>query len=172
MTFSVMASPLGLVLADEATIVDFQPFPSKNAEDVSMIFLNLKSGIQNSVIDEIIERFDEKIKGLEQKDVLLEVEDLFLHQYLQNKLHSKVFFAKTTTFGAEFRAQPDVVLAQMDASMTLDEFFTFNKQINLELTRAQIKSVSEQNDKLIMQAVNAIDDIYKSTNIFSERIRE
>jgi nucleolar protein 56 len=170
MTFSVMASPLGLVLADEATIIDFQPFP-RDAEEVSTIFLNLKNGVKNSTINSIVEKFDEKLKGLEQKDVLLEVEDLFLHQYIQNKLQSKIFFVKATTFGAEFRAKPDVFLAQMDG-MTLEEFFAFNKQVNLELTKAQIKSVSEQNDRLIMQAVNAIDDIYKSTNIFSERIRE
>jgi nucleolar protein 56 len=60
----------------------------------------------------------------------------------------------------------------MGSTWSLDEFYAFNRAVNVELTKLQIKSVSEQSDRLIMQAINSIDDIDKSTNVFSERIRE
>lgn len=54
------------------------------------------------------------------------------------------------------------------SDLELNEFLT---NIGIELTKIRIKEVVKK-DKVIIQAVNAIDEIDKSLNIFAERLRE
>jgi nucleolar protein 56 len=54
------------------------------------------------------------------------------------------------------------------SDLELNEFLT---TIGIELTKIRIKEVVKK-DKIIIQAVDAIDEVDKSLNIFAERLRE
>jgi nucleolar protein 56 len=52
------------------------------------------------------------------------------------------------------------------------ELYSLLHEINLSLTRQKIRGAAERRDKLIVQAIEATDDIDKTLNLFSERVRE
>jgi nucleolar protein 56 len=144
---------------------------ARNAEAVARVMLALKTATPSSELDEAVAKIKEYMKEGPGKDIL-EIEDEFLYQLLDGKVSGRLFYAKSTKAGIAFRQDIVGFLAKMGSTCKLDEYYAFNRAVNVELTKLQIKSTSEQNDRLIMQAVNSIDDINKSTNIFSERIRE
>ena len=168
----VFSCACGVFLADESgNIVQQHAFP-RDAESVSRIMLDLKNAASNAIIDELLAKILDYIKANVTSSDIVEIEDEFLYQYMQGRVNARLFLVKSSKAGSLFRSDVQASLAKLKDSWTLENFLPFNRAVNLELTKLQIKSVSEQNDRLIMQAVNSIDDINKSTNIFSERIRE
>jgi nucleolar protein 56 len=53
-----------------------------------------------------------------------------------------------------------------------EEISRFVQAVNIEITRRKIKQISEQKDKFIAQAIEAVDDCDKALNVFISRIRE
>ena len=52
------------------------------------------------------------------------------------------------------------------------ELYSFLYNISLEYTRRKLRSATSKRDLLAIQAIRAIDDIDKTINLFSERLRE
>lgn len=52
------------------------------------------------------------------------------------------------------------------------ELYSFLYEVSLEYTRRKIRSAASKRDLLAIQAIRAIDDIDKTINLFSERLRE
>ena len=53
-----------------------------------------------------------------------------------------------------------------------EEVFQHVQRVNILITRQKIKEISEEKDRFIAQAIEAVDDCDKSLNIFASRIRE
>jgi nucleolar protein 56 len=168
---ALISNVCGVLVTDDAANVSLQhAFPS-DAEIVARIMLNLKIALPDERIDSIINEVCDYINN--SSDEVVQVEDEFLHQRLEEKLPNRTILVKSTKAGDILRNDLGSYLAKFgDTFENIESFYEFNRAVNLELTKFQIKSVSESNDRLIIQAVNSIDDINKSTNIFSERIRE
>lgn len=171
MSLSLICTACGIAVTDEQGNIVARHDLARNAEVVARVMLALKTATPSSELDELVAKIKECMKGTPGNDIL-EIEDEFLYQLLDGKVPGRLFQVKSTKAGVAFRQDVVSFLAKMGSTWTANEFHTFNRAVNVELTKLQIKSVSEQSDRLIMQAVNSIDDIDKSTNIFSERIRE
>ncbi|WP_338078074.1 C/D box methylation guide ribonucleoprotein complex aNOP56 subunit [Acidianus infernus] len=52
------------------------------------------------------------------------------------------------------------------------ELYSFLYQLSFEYTRRKLRTAAQKRDLLAIQAVRAMDDIDKSINLFSERLRE
>ncbi|NON61821.1 C/D box methylation guide ribonucleoprotein complex aNOP56 subunit [Acidianus sp. DSM 29099] len=55
---------------------------------------------------------------------------------------------------------------------TEDDIYSFLYNLSFEYTRRKLRSAAQKRDLLAIQAIRAIDDIDKSINLFSERLRE
>ncbi len=53
-----------------------------------------------------------------------------------------------------------------------EELYSFLYQVSFEYTRRKLRKASQKRDLLAIQAVRAIDDVDKTINLFSERLRE
>ncbi|MEX2682634.1 MAG: hypothetical protein Q6373_013620 [Candidatus Sigynarchaeota archaeon] len=171
MGLSLICTACGVAATDEQGNVVVRHELKRDAETVAHVMLALKLATPHTELDEIIVKIADYMKAAPGRDVL-EVEDEFLYNLLDGKVPGRLFLAKSTRAGVAFRQDIVSFLEKVGSAWNAGEFYAFNRAVNVELTKLQIKSVSEQNDRLIMQAVNSIDDINKSTNIFSERIRE
>jgi len=80
------------------------------------------------------------------------------YQFEENNLGDRKYRQNFRTFAKQGKF----------SDLELNEFLT---TIGIELTKIRIKVVVKK-DKVIMQAVDAIDEIDKSLNIFAERLRE
>ncbi|AEB94613.1 MAG: C/D box methylation guide ribonucleoprotein complex aNOP56 subunit [Metallosphaera sp.] len=52
------------------------------------------------------------------------------------------------------------------------DLYSFLYQVSLEYTRRKLRKAAQKRDLLAIQAIRAIDDIDKTINLFSERLRE
>ena len=170
-SLSLICTACGFAATDEQGNIVVSHELKRDAETVARVMLALKMATPNTELDGIIAKIADYMKAARGRDIL-EAEDEYLCQLLDGKVPGRILHAKSTRAGVAFRQDVVSFLAKMGSTWNASEFYAFNRAVNVELTKLQIKSVSEQNDRLIMQAVNSIDDINKSTNIFSERIRE
>ncbi len=53
-----------------------------------------------------------------------------------------------------------------------EDVYSFLYQLSMEYTRSKLRGASQRRDLLAIQAIRAIDDIDKTINLFSERLRE
>nr|MDO8116918.1 hypothetical protein [Candidatus Sigynarchaeota archaeon] len=170
MSLAAVSNVLGINIIDEqGNVVIFSPFP-RNASLVSKILSDVKFGLKNDQATGIATNLMSEL-GEKYPAVPIEVDDTFLQRLFVSQNYPVLFNPDSKRIRA-FRENLDGNVKKIDATVTLEEFHALNREVNLEMTRLQIKTVSEQNDRLIMQGVNAIDDLNKSTNIFAERIRE
>lgn len=63
-------------------------------------------------------------------------------------------------------------MKEFDIWKSEEEIFRYIQRINILITRKKIKEISEEKDRFIAQAIEAVDDCDKSLNVFVSRIRE
>ncbi|MHA1684524.1 MAG: C/D box methylation guide ribonucleoprotein complex aNOP56 subunit [Promethearchaeota archaeon] len=171
MNITVIPTAIGILALEQNKVRHFHPF-SRNVEDVAKILLDLKNGLENDEIIDFFNGLDTKLKIDNISDYLLQTEDIFMYKLMNKNLSFTLQFVPRTEAGTYFRNNLPAMIPSMDMSMDVDGYYDLNRSLNVELTRLQIRDISEAHDKLVMQAINSIDDINKTTNIFSERIRE
>jgi nucleolar protein 56 len=72
----------------------------------------------------------------------------------------------------KLRANLTQIAKESNFSESESEIYNFLHVVSLELTRRKLRRAAQKRDQLAIQAVRAIDDIDKTINLFSERLRE
>ena len=132
-----------------------------------------------------VEKITTKIHSIQKGDIIEEYEILFNklagqelileHQSLGNKL-KEVFQVKIESphkIGLKVRKNFDEFLKKINK--TFEEYEEISKQVNTKITRRKVKETAEGQsgkDKLVIQAIESLDDLDKSINLYIERIRE
>ncbi|BBD72614.1 hypothetical protein HS1genome_1003 [Sulfodiicoccus acidiphilus] len=99
------------------------------------------------------------------------VEDEREVQKLQAKAGVKVTYATSHVGARKFRESLESFALSTHFAST-DELYNYLHQLSLELTRRKLRKAAQRRDLLAIQAVRAMDDIDKTINLFSERLRE
>jgi len=71
-----------------------------------------------------------------------------------------------------FRQSLPKVALETKFSSSENELYSFLYDVSFEYTRRKLRSAASKRDLLAIQAIRAIDDIDKTINLFSERLRE
>lgn len=83
------------------------------------------------------------------------------------------YIVETHHFGAKiFRQDMVNILERAGFKGGRDEIYAFQANVSLELTRRKLRKAAQKRDQLAIQAIRAVDDIDKTINLFSERLRE
>lgn len=172
MNLSIINSPVGMFLVkDEGDVVLHHEYPF-NAEDVASIFLDIKNKVLHATIQDFITMLEEKVRNEGLQDNPIKMEDSYLRELIEENSTLECNLVKKSKENDAFRNDLGTILHTVGIDKDLDELFALNQEVNVILTKNQVKSISQQDDRLIMQAVNSIDDLNKSLNIFVERLRE
>ena len=109
-------------------------------------------------------------------DTTVVVEDSHIGSKLKNMFSNKLFEVVVETpskGGLLFRRNLSTYLIdKLNLFKELNDYFTLLQEIATYVTRERIKLASEKRDKLIVQTIDAIDDINKTINLMASRIRE
>jgi len=131
--------------------------PDKIAEDLYSIQMN-----------KLIPEFTELLNELKEKGVNeLILEDNELAQEIKEKFEFKIQIQKPSPVGKKIRANLFELGKKLNIFKSEEEFKKHIQGINIQLTREKVKKASERRDKLIIHAIESVDDIDKSLNIFS-----
>ncbi|MHA1371034.1 MAG: hypothetical protein ACTSRA_15135, partial [Promethearchaeota archaeon] len=172
LNLSLIITPLGICAIDEnGGIYLNHNFPG-DVKEIIEFHLDLRRGIKNPRLESFATELAGKIEADRASSCVLDVEDVYLHTLLIEYFGKNLRLVKESKGAVFFRNDIEGFIRKLGFSGGPSEFFDKNAAIIVGLTRNQIKIVAEQNDRLIIQAMNSIDDINKSINIFSERIRE
>jgi len=153
---------IGSFAFDESgNLVDYVLNPKELGKVVEML-IALENGEPMSATMELIQ----KIKP---SDVILESE---AESSRMQNLGIKVT-AKPHHIGAKKLREslPEIAL-KVKFAETPEELYSFLYQVSLEYTRRKLRRAAQKRDLLAIQAIRAIDDIDKTINLFSERLRE
>ena len=160
----LVTSVIGPLLLDEkGNIIDSERWKG-GVEDVASQLLTLdEGGIPEAVLD-VVKRNKEKIEELivEDENLAINCRGILEEKSIRVEPSNKVAKA--------FRANIAVYMIKLGLSE--DEYRKFTYDVSLALTRKKVRKAAEKRDLFIAQAINALDDVDKTINLFSSRIRE
>ncbi len=158
-----METPFGIFGLDQENKVIAKRLFENNATLVAEKLGALQSGDLIPDLDEIITELE-----LNQYDEIV-LEDNELARNLKDKA---VIVESPNTASRTLRATLIPFIKEFGIWKSDEEISRFVQEVNIQITRRKIKQISEQKDKFIAQAIEAVDDCDKALNVFISRIRE
>jgi nucleolar protein 56 len=89
----------------------------------------------------------------------------------QRKLGVNVEIAKTSEVEA-LRGHMEQVAVETGFAKDAKELATWNRNVSMELAKLRIKGAAEKRDLVIAQAIQTLDDLDRTVNLFMGRLRE
>jgi nucleolar protein 56 len=136
-------------------------FPSTPEKIVEKIEL-LQSG-------QLIDELKDVLSALKQKEIQeIVLEDEKLARNIQEQFDIQTLTEKGNSIFKDFREQSFNIAKEEG----INNFQFILQSVGLLQSQKKIKRASERRDKMVAQAIKAIDDIDQTLNLFSTRIRE
>ena len=153
----------GFIILDEnCTLIDYELFPrSKLAERLLEIENGNLTREEELLLKRIVKKYDSVV-----------IETNLPHSRYKNLKESSKFSFETPSIGGEFlRSNLEYVLEKTGFNLDYGlESVVHN--VSIELTGKKLMESSEAEDLLLIQAINAIDDLDETIGKLVERIRE
>jgi len=163
---TIIASFIGVLgFGEDGKIVEKMLFP-KNAFRIAERLIEIESG---RLVNEIVVL----IKKLREKGYTTFVfENPELAQTVQEELGVDVEVETPSEIGETLRGEMGKYAVEAGFLETPSEITKWIHDVSMELSRIKVRKASEKRDLLIAQAVQALDDLDKTLNLFVGRIRE
>jgi nucleolar protein 56 len=137
--------------------------------DPEMLTKNVSRLQQGEIIDEV----DNIVKRLVEDgfDGFI-LEDEELAKNIIKKYGVRVHVETPSAAGKSLRSRTVSFSEEVGFTSKPEELSSLLYSVDLSLTKQKIRGAAERRDKLIVQAIEATDDIDKTLNLFASRIRE
>ena len=166
MKATILESVIGVLGFDEKNaLVDCVLFP-KDAKAIAETMLKIEAG---KIVDEqttLIERL--KSKGY----TFFVFENLEAARNAHEKLKIAVEITHPSEAGESLRANLEQIAVQTGFAGEPSELRDWTHRVSMEITKLKVRKAAEKRDMLVIQAIQAIDDLDKTINLFMGRIRE
>jgi len=166
MKATVVECVIGVLGFDEKNeLTDYVLFP-KDPKIVAERLSKIETG---KIVDELanlIERLKEK--GF----TFFVFENSELARNAHERLKIAVEVAHLSEAGEALRANLESFAVKTGFVKEADELRDWTHRVSMELTKLRVRKASEKRDLLVAQAIQAIDDLDKTVNLFMSRIRE
>lgn len=166
MRVTIVESVMGLLAFDEKNeLVGWALFP-KDATKIAERLLSLETG---KIVDELaalIERLKEK--GY----TFFVFENAETARNSHERLKIAVEVIRPSTAGELLRTNLEKYAILIAFVKEADELHDWTHRISMELTKLRVRKAAEKRDLLVVQAIQTIDDLDKTVNLFIGRIRE
>jgi nucleolar protein 56 len=138
----------------------------RDSEEIGKIISRLQQGELTDNVDDVVKTLVEQ--GFDE----LVSEDEQLANSITKKYGVRVRVEAPSAAGRLVRSTITHLSEEVGFESNPKELYSLLYEVNLSLTRQRIRGAAERRDKLIVQAIEAIDDIDKTLNLFASRIRE
>ena len=162
MTTRIIANISGFFVFDETNkLVDYQIY-AKNAEEIADKIHNLSRYTLSEELKEILSKIEDELIETNTSDVLNYVKVFGKRSELLVKAE----------YYQELVAQIPKILIEKGFINTEEELSQITRDVSIALSKKSIAHSSQRIDKNVVHAILSMDDIDKTTNLFSSRIRE
>jgi len=163
---TVVECVMGILGFDEKNeLVESVLFP-KDAKEITERLGKIEAG---KIIDELVTLIDSlKAKGY----TFFIFENADIARNTHERLKIAVEVAQPSEAGELLRANLEGFAVQTGFVKEADELRDWTHRVSMELTKLRVRKAAEKRDLLVVQAIQAIDDLDKTVNLFMGRIRE
>ncbi|MGQ9507380.1 MAG: C/D box methylation guide ribonucleoprotein complex aNOP56 subunit [Candidatus Bathycorpusculaceae bacterium] len=139
---------------------------SKNPQKAAEALMKIEAG---KVVDEVKELV-EKLKkaGYE----IFVFENSSLAKEVQEKLKVKVEVSKPSPAGEVLRSNMEGFAVKTGFAKDSREFTLWTHNVSMEIAKLRVKGAVEKRDLIVAQAIQTLDDLDRTINLFMGRIRE
>jgi nucleolar protein 56 len=149
---------------EDGSLVAYEHGP-KNLDDMVEEALKVERGEPSAAFLRLLD----KLKDIGASEIVVETAE-------EAKVASARGFKVTVEPASEvfrsFREKIVDVLLETRFVETADQYYELLREFSIETTRRKLRRAAQKRDLLAAQAIRAIDDIDKTTNLFAARLRE
>ncbi len=149
---------------EKKDLVAYEHAP-KTLDDMVEEALKIERGEPNYALQKLMDR----LREMGVKEVV--IEDERLARFVTSK-GFEVKIEPGNEVAVEFRGRIPEVVVETGFVKSDEEYRKLLHEFSLEITRRKLRRAAQKRDLLAAQAIRAIDDIDKTTNLFAARIRE
>ncbi len=153
-----------LAVNENGDVIAFKRAPEKLDDAVEEV-LKLEQGEIPSVLYQLAEELKEK--GVEK----VVVEDENVAKFFNSK-GIEAELSPGNKVAVLIREKMPEIAVKLEVFKTVEDYDAFIREAGIEITRRKLRRAAEKRDQLAIQAIRAIDDIDKTTNLFAARLRE
>lgn len=164
MKVAIIESVLGVFAVDDHGVVDKVPFPKVPATIAGKL-INIRRGNIVSEMEILVSKLKERYKQFV-------FEDGKLAKLVEEKLQVQTVVEKPSSLGKAFRRKFDEVATGEKLVKNKEELRNLLLNVSLIMACNGIKAEGERKDLLIVQLINAVDELTKSLNLLSMKVRE
>jgi nucleolar protein 56 len=166
MKVTVLESVIGVLGFDEKNaLVDYVLFP-KDAKVVGETMLRIEAG-------KIVDQQTSLIERLKQGGyTFFTFENGEAARNAHEKLKIAVEITHPSPAGEALRTNLEQIAVEVGFAKEPSELRDWTHRVSMELTKLKVRKASEKRDMLVVQAIQAIDDLDRTVNLFMGRIRE
>ena len=166
MKVSIVECAIGILAFDgENRIVESVLFP-KQAKQAVEVFMNLSEGVVPEELTELILKLREK--GV--TELVFEYEHLA--REVREKWGMEVSVEKPSLAGEFFRSDPARIAVENECVKSINEYYGALHEVSSAIARTGVRRESSRRDLLLSQAILTVDDLDKTFNLFSNRMKE
>lgn len=163
---TIIESIMGIIGFGEANeIVDKVFFP-KDPKEAAERLRKIEAG---KVIDEL-ETLTEKLRNMGYTVFVFESPETARN--VREKLHVEVDVAKPSGAGELLRSNLERFGIESGFVKHTEELRDWIHQVSMELTKIRVRMAVQKRDLIVAQAIQTLDDLDKTVNLFMGRIRE
>ena len=162
MTMKIYSNVSGFFLLDpEGSLVEAIIYP-KDPEIIALKIHNLSQYSISEELESITQKYTEEAFETNSVDVMYFLKDLSVKCELN---------AKSTVY-KDFVEKVPNILIERGYITDQDDFENLIKEVSIQLSKKRVALSSQRLDKNVVHGILSMDDIDKTTNLFSSRIRE
>lgn len=162
----VIECPFGILAFNKGGKLVGKRFLRKKPRIAAKAFMKIETG---KIVDEI----RDLVKVLKDSGYDSFVfEKVNLAEEVRKKLGVKIEVSKMSEENEKLRLQIGRLAVKTGFVSDIEEFNRWIHEFNVELTKLKVKQAGEKRDLIIVQAIQTLDDLDKSINLFMGRVRE
>jgi len=166
MKVTIIECPLGIFAFNKNNeIVGHILFP-KRPKKAAEILSEIKSG---KLVEELV-RLVEKLKEEGYKELVFENAEIT--NQIRKKLGIAASTIKASAAGNFLRENMEQIAVETGFIKTPLQLTRWIREVAVELTRLKVRKAIEKKDLMVAKAIQTIDDLDKTTNLFMGRLRE
>lgn len=166
METTVIMCPFGILAFNgKKELVDYVLFPKKPKKAAEIIY-NLKAGKLVDEMTSLLERL--KKEGYEK----MVFENAEIAQKAQEKFEITASTAKPSKVGEILRENMEEIAVKTSFVKEATQLADWIRKVTVELTKIKVKRAVEKRDLMVAQAIQTLDDLDKTINLFMGRLRE
>lgn len=154
-----------LAFNEKRELIEKVLFPKK-PQKAAEALVKIEAG---KIVDEIVELIDRLRKSGYETFVL---ENANLAKDVQEKLGVEIEVSKPSKAGEMVRSGMERFAVETGFVRDAEEFRLWMRDVSLEITKLRVRKAVEKRDLIVAQAIQTLDDLDKTVNLFMSRMRE